>query len=100
VYVRCSWSDIRTWVNQEPPVEGDFVVIPPFQTVLLDMNPPKLSVLLVEGSLVFDRKDLALDAGYILMSGGTFEIGLPEDPFLQRYARVAACVVSPRSRVS
>ena len=37
-------------------------VIPEGQTVILDVSPPKLLVLLIQGTLVFDRKNLALDA--------------------------------------
>jgi hypothetical protein len=80
----CRWSDIRTWVNGEGPVENDFVVVPPSQTVLLDVSPPPLLMLLIEGTLVFDRKDLSLDCGYILVLGGALEIGTADDPFLQK----------------
>ena len=92
------WSDLRTWRYNEPPIEGDFVVVPPHQTLLMDVSPPELFVLLVQGSLVFDRQDLALDAWYILVEGGTFEIGSEEKPFLNkatitvhgdRYANIA-----------
>ncbi len=75
------WSALTTWLNQEPPVEGDFVVIPDGQTVLLDVSPPELLMLLIQGSLVFDRKDLALDATYILIQGGSLEVGTEEQPF-------------------
>lgn len=58
-------------------------VIPPGQTVLLDMSPPELFMVLVEGSLVFDRVDLTLDLSYFLMLGGSLEVGTEEDPFMQ-----------------
>ena len=38
------------------PVEGDSVVIPQGQTIILDVSPPRLYLLLVRGMLVFDRK--------------------------------------------
>lgn len=37
--------------EQEPPVEGDTVVIPFGQSVLLDESPPKLFLLLVQVSV-------------------------------------------------
>ena len=77
------WSDLRTWLYQEPPVEEDFVVVPDGQTVLLDVSPPKLFVLLIQGRLVFDRQDLTLNSSYILIAGGQLEVGTPAEPFLQ-----------------
>jgi hypothetical protein len=38
------------------------VVIPEGQTVLLDVSPPRLYLILIEGTLVFDRRDLLLQA--------------------------------------
>lgn len=78
------WSEVSTWKNNEPPVEGDFVVVPDGQAVLLDVSPPKLSVLLIHGELIFDRKDLNLDATYIFVQGGVMEVGTEDEPFLQR----------------
>ena len=80
----CSWSALTTWLNQEPPIAGDFVMIPDGQTVLLDVSPPELFFLLVEGALVFDRTDLTLDVWYFLMLGGSLEIGTEAEPFLQK----------------
>ena len=80
----------RGHVPQEPPIDGDFVHIPDGQTVLLDESPPELFFLLVEGSLVFDRQNLALDTTYFLLNGGSLEIGTPEEPFL--HCRFLLCV--------
>ena len=38
------------------PVEGDSVVIPQGQTILLDVYLPRLYLILVRGMLIFDRK--------------------------------------------
>jgi hypothetical protein len=38
-------------------------------------------LLLIRGMLVFDRKDLTLNASYIYVSGGRLEIGTEADPF-------------------
>eukprot|EP00038_Savillea_parva_P003003 m.119932 g.119932 ORF g.119932 m.119932 type:complete len:4300 (+) comp11038_c0_seq7:960-13859(+) len=76
------WSAVNTWLNDEPPIDGDSVVIPIDQTILLDVQPPRLFLLLVQGALVWDRIDVNLDASYILVQGGLLEIGTEEDPFL------------------
>eukprot|EP00049_Salpingoeca_infusionum_P016727 m.345219 g.345219 ORF g.345219 m.345219 type:complete len:3928 (+) comp16139_c0_seq5:247-12030(+) len=78
------WSERNTWLNDEPPVEGDFVVIPPDQAILLDESTPQLLLLLVQGQLIFDRKDLTLDSTYIWIQGGTMEIGTEDEPFLNK----------------
>lgn len=79
------WSELTTWQNNEPPMDGDTVVIPPDQVVLLDISPPRLFLFLVQGELVFDRQDgLELHASYIWVQGGKFEIGTEAEPFLNR----------------
>ena len=77
------WSQVNTWLNDEPPVTGDSVVIPEDQTILMDVSPPRLNWLQVNGMLVFDRKNLNLDATYILVYGGILEVGTEDEPFEQ-----------------
>eukprot|EP00051_Salpingoeca_urceolata_P019992 m.295984 g.295984 ORF g.295984 m.295984 type:complete len:3942 (+) comp19518_c0_seq1:299-12124(+) len=79
-----SWSRPNTWAGDELPIAGDSVVVPKGQTVLLDVSPPCLFLVLVQGRLVFDRKDIDFCAHYILVQGGTLEVGTEEEPFLQR----------------
>lgn len=75
------WSETNTWLNDEPPGEGDSVYIPLDQTLYLDTQPPRLQVLLVHGLLVFaDTVDVTLDAEYILVQGGKMEIGTKDRP--------------------
>ena len=66
------WSSLNTWLNNEPPVTGDFVVVPYGQAVEMDVSPPQLSVLLIQGVMTFatDVPVLNLDAQYILVFGG------------------------------
>jgi hypothetical protein len=168
------WSALTTWLNDEPPVDGDFVVVPHGQAVvrcaparlphqarpcaadlvfpinpqcqqillwsvprplafpcslvffsrgwescaqtpltdrcavpvvhvcawrmclhvtpltppvqLLDVPTPNLSVLLVQGVLVFadDVPELTLDAEYIFIFGGVFEVGTKDAPFTNK----------------
>ena len=65
---------------------GDMVVIKHGQTMLLDMDTPVLSLLLIKGGhLKFARKDIHLHAHYILIvENGTFTIGSKEQPFEQK----------------
>ena len=44
------WSSQFTWGGEDPPVEGDFVIISAGQTVLLDVeNTPVFSMVLIKG---------------------------------------------------
>lgn len=76
------WSALTTWgVTQELPVEGDSVVIPRGQAVLMDISPPRLFMVLVQGELVFGKVDgLALNATYIMAHGGRIEAGTEQKP--------------------
>lgn len=78
------WSERTTWAGEDPPVEGDTVVIPEGQAVLLDVSPPRLFLVVIQGELIFDRKDLTFDATYIFVHGGRFEIGTEGEPFLNK----------------
>ncbi|XP_053372850.1 fibrocystin-L-like [Mercenaria mercenaria] len=76
------WSSIFTWGGGPLPQEGEFVVIPSGMTLLLDIDTPVLSVLLIQGKLIFDEKDLELQSNIILISdGGLLQIGTEEKPF-------------------
>lgn len=75
------WSAVNTWKWLEPPVEDDFVVIPEGQSILFDTSI-KLTTLLVEGELIWERADgHHLQAKHIVVHGGRFEIGTPDVPF-------------------
>ena len=78
------WSEVNTWLNDEPPGDGDSIIVPLDQTLIMDVQPPRLQVVMVMGVFVFDRQDLHLEAEYIFVKGGRFEIGTEEDPFLQK----------------
>eukprot|EP00913_Durusdinium_trenchii_P028827 g27030.t2 len=51
------WSNIYSWQDSEPPVDGDSVVVPEGQAIMLDVDSPKLFLLLISGYFEFDRKD-------------------------------------------
>jgi len=90
------WSELSTWDNENLPEEGDSVVIPSGQSILMDVSPPPLFALFVRGLLVFDRKDLTLDAYYIWVSGGTMQIGTESEPFLQKATILFMGIVIPQ----
>ena len=79
------WSALTTWKYNEPPVEGDSVVVPPGQAILVDVSPPRLFLVLVQGDLVFARgRNGTFDAHYIFVHGGRFEVGTEARPFTDR----------------
>jgi cell migration-inducing and hyaluronan-binding protein len=77
------WSNAAAWPGGRVPVAGDSVVIPAGTTVSLDVSPPPLGSLTVNGALVFDEADLELTAGWIMVAG-TFRIGNSGAPFQHR----------------
>lgn len=78
------WSSPNTWANFEPPLAGDSVVVPPGQAILVDVAPPPLFLVLVQGELTFDNADLTFDASYIMVHGGAFNVGSEAQPFLNK----------------
>jgi hypothetical protein len=79
------WSDEATWADNEPPIDGDTVIVPDGQAIMLDENTPKLNAVIVQGILVFDdRKDLEMHAKYIWVKGGTMEVGTESRPFYKK----------------
>ncbi len=49
------WSRRTTWGGGPLPVEGSLVVIPQNVTVVLDVSPPEMAAVVVEGVLLFDE---------------------------------------------
>ncbi len=75
------WSALTTWGGAPPPVAGDSVYIPPNITVIMDVSPPELGALVLDGTLKFDMAapQLDLTAAYILVrvSGAAATKGPP-----------------------
>lgn len=78
-----NWSDAARWPNGQLPAEGDDVLIPMGDVVLLDTNTPALGSLFIAGALVFARQDLELTAASIEVHGGMY-VGSATQPFTQR----------------
>ena len=74
------WSRASTWGAGPLPKEGDSVYIKAGTTVLLDVSPPPLNLIIVEGNLVFDHSQayLNLQANYILVFGGALTVAGPD----------------------
>jgi hypothetical protein len=76
-----AWSDVKTWGGVRSPVEGESVSIPRGQSVLIDVQPPKLNLIVVEGTLIIgDSIDLELHANYIMVRNGTLQVGTKSKP--------------------
>lgn len=76
------WSDPATWGGRVP-AQGDTVTIPAGKAVLLDVSPPALAGLEIDGSLVFDERDLNLTSDWIAVFG-LFQVGTAAQPFAHR----------------
>jgi hypothetical protein len=75
------WSDVETW-GQFAPGTGDVPHIPRGMHVLFDLEKsPVYSLVVVEGSLIFDQNAKSFDAEYILVKEGYLEIGTEDEPF-------------------
>jgi hypothetical protein len=64
------WSDPATWPNRKVPVAGDKVTIGRDKNVVLDVSPPALNGLSIDGTLTFsDDADLELTTEWIMLHG-------------------------------
>src|SRR5690606_5894324 len=74
------WSDPASWPNRKVPAEGDKVVIPRGKEVILDVSPPPLGGLSIDGKLTFSSdSDLELTTEWIMLHG-ELEIGTADRP--------------------
>lgn len=73
------WSDPATWGGDVPDA-GDRVTVPDGETILLDVSPPKLGGLQVNGTLRFARRNLRLHSRWIVVRG-RFQVGSEDYPF-------------------
>ncbi len=77
------WSDPAAWPGGQVPAAGAAVTIPEGRTLLLDVSPPPLASLSIDGALTFDEADLDLTAGWIVVRGA-LGIGTSANPFRHR----------------
>jgi len=75
-----NWNNASQWPGTANPVAGANVTIPAEWTVKLDVDPPALGSLIVEGNLFVEGRDAALDVGFMWVKG-TFWAGNASVPF-------------------
>jgi hypothetical protein len=75
------WSDPASWPDGKVPVEGDAVTIARDKEIVLDVVPPALRSLTIQGKLSFaDDRDIELQTEWIYVPGGELEIGSEAKP--------------------
>src|SRR5690348_9169695 len=78
------WSSPATWPNKKVPAAGEKVEIPSGKNVILDVSPPSLGGLTINGKLSFaDNKDLELNTEWIMVHG-ELEVGTEAKPFTHK----------------
>src|ERR1700704_6674935 len=74
------WSDPATWPDRKVPIAGDKVTIAEGKDVVLDVSPPALHGLTIDGKLSFSNNaDLELTTEWIMLHG-ELEIGTEARP--------------------
>jgi cell migration-inducing and hyaluronan-binding protein len=75
------WSNPASWPDGKVPAAGDAVTIGKDRNILLDVTPPALRSLTIQGKLSFsDDKDLELKTEWIYLPGGELDIGSEAKP--------------------
>jgi cell migration-inducing and hyaluronan-binding protein len=78
------WSDPATWPDRKVPSAGDSVTIERGKDVLLDVSPPQLSGLNIDGKLSFsDKADIGLTTEWIVVRG-ELEVGTEAKPHTRK----------------
>jgi cell migration-inducing and hyaluronan-binding protein len=78
------WSDPATWPNRKVPAAGDKVIIAKDKQVILDVSPPALGGLSIDGKLSFaDNADLELTTEWIMLHG-ELQIGTEARPHTRK----------------
>src|SRR6476659_3826967 len=79
-----NWSDPATWPNRKVPVAGDKVIIEKNKQVVLDVTPPALGGVTVNGKLSFaNTADIELTTEWIMLHG-ELEIGTEKAPHTRK----------------
>jgi hypothetical protein len=75
------WSDPASWPDGKVPGEGDAVTIARDKEIVLDVDPPALRSLTIQGKLSFsDALDIGLETEWIYVPGGELAIGSEGKP--------------------
>ena len=82
---RSLWSDPASWPDGKVPGAGDAVTIARDREVVLDVSPPVLRSLTIDGKLSFsDDRDLELKTDWVYLPGGELQIGSEAKPYLHK----------------
>ena len=78
------WSDASTWPDKKVPAKDAVVTIEKDMNVVLDVSPPPLRSLTINGKLSFaDNKDLELSTEWVMVHG-ELEIGTEARPHTRK----------------
>src|SRR6201999_1769286 len=78
------WSNPATWPGGKVPAAGDHVTIEKGKDVLLDVSPPALGGMHIEGNLTFaDKADIELTTEWIMIHG-ELAIGTEAKPYTHK----------------
>src|ERR1700728_3887344 len=78
------WSDASTWPDKKVPAKDAAVTIDKDVNVVLDVTPPPLRSLTINGKLSFaDNKDLELSTEWVMVHG-ELEIGTEAKPHTRK----------------
>src|SRR6202522_3365967 len=78
------WSDPATWPDKKVPTKDAVVTIDQDMNVILDVSPPPLRNLTINGKLSFaDNKDLELTTEWVMVHG-ELEIGTEAKPHTRK----------------
>ena len=78
------WSDAATWPDKRVPGAGDKVTIAAGQEVILDVSPPALGGLTINGKLSFaNNADLELTTEWVMLHG-ELAIGTEANPHTRK----------------
>lgn len=79
------WSDPSAWPGGRVPGAGEAVTIARDMNVVLDVTPPALRSLTIQGKLSFsDEQDIDLETEWIYVPGGELEIGTEARPHTRK----------------
>jgi hypothetical protein len=79
-----NWSDPSAWPNRKVPAAGDKVEIASGKELILDVSPPALNGLTINGKLTFaDKSDLQLSTEWVMVHG-ELQIGTEARPFTHK----------------
>lgn len=75
------WSNATQWPNGVLPQAGDNVTVNGNWTLILDVNPPKLNNLTINGDVFVDDRDTIIQANFIWIRAGSLNAGNSSSPF-------------------